>query len=212
MEIPFDCLADSDLSPGDVLGSGNGSLAQEPINEMFEVGNQGGIRFLGGVASGYKLAVLYTTHKDVDWPDELDSDTGQLVYYGDNKKPGRDLLDTPKHGNKLLQHVFEIIHARPEERHGVPPFFVALRAGRSRDVIYRGLAAPGAPGVPESEDLLAIWRTKGRQRFQNYRAIYTILDAPRISADWIRDLRQGRGSVTANAPLAWRQWVDAGTY
>lgn len=39
------------------------------------------------------------------------------------------------------------------------------------NVIFRGLAVPGAISIPQTEDLVAIWKTKSGQRFQNYRAI-----------------------------------------
>jgi hypothetical protein len=213
VEIPFEELGQADISPGALLRTGfSGQLAGEPINRAFGAGNMGGFRILGGADNGYKLAVLFTTFEDPDWPDSLDRNDRRFVYYGDNKDPGRALLDTPKHGNSLLQYVFEIIHARSDERHEVPPFFVASKAGHSRDVVYQGLAAPGGPEVSETEDLIAIWKTRGGERFQNYKAVFTILDAPVVSANWIRDLREGRGSMTANAPTAWRRWVETGSY
>jgi hypothetical protein len=212
MEIPFDLLTTSELNPGCTLCSGPSGLAGEPLNKLFGAGNQGGFRIRGGAKSGYKLAVLYTTFKDPDWPDSMDSRTGIFTYYGDNKDSGRALLETPKHGNRLLQDVFEIVHAAPERRADVPPFFVVSRAGHRRDAVYHGLAAPGATNVPETEDLVAIWKTRDRHRFQNYRAIFSMLDAPAISANWIRDLRDGNGSMTANAPAAWKNWVETGAY
>ncbi len=213
MEIDFESLGSEIINPNDLLCSGSGgALAGEPVNRLFGAGNMGGFRIRGGSESGYKLAVLYTTFEDPDWPDTLDPDTGRFIYFGDNKKPGQALLNTAKHGNKLLENVFEIIHARPEERDRVPPFFVVSRAGHSRDVVYHGLAAPGAAGVPEAEDLIAIWKTRGRERFQNYKAVFSMLNAPRISADWIQDLREGRGSMTSTAPAAWTRWVQTGDY
>jgi hypothetical protein len=62
------------------------------------VGNQGGIR----PRKARRLVVLYTQWSDPDWPDHLDPETGTLTYYGDNKRPGRELHDTPKRGNAVL--------------------------------------------------------------------------------------------------------------
>jgi hypothetical protein len=94
----------------------------------------------------------------------------------------------------------------------VSPFFVFSKAGHSRDVRFEGLAAPGAPGVPEAQDLVAIWKTTGTERFQNYRAIFTILDAPSISRSWINEVVAGRGSLATGAADAWTDWVVAGNY
>ena len=117
------------------------------------------------------------------------------MYYGDNKSPGHGLHETPKGGNIVLREAFEALHVRPHRRREVPPFFVFSRTGRSRDVRFEGLAAPGASGVTESEDLVAIWKTTGAERFQNYRAVFTILDAPSISRSWVNEVVAGRGSV-----------------
>lgn len=212
-EIEFDALGRSDLEPGVLLRTGHScQLAGEPLNRAFGAGNMGGFRILGNPSDGFRLAVLFTTFEDPDWPDSIDERTGRFVYYGDNKDPGKDLLDTPKHGNRLLQHAFEIVHARPRERRLVPPLFIASKAGQSRDVIYHGIAAPGASDVPETEDLVAIWKTKAGERFQNYKAIFTILDAPHVSASWIRDLRDGTVGARRNAPEAWARWVETGSY
>jgi len=38
---------------------------------------------------------------DPDWPDSPDRETGVFTYYGDNKKPGRELHDTGRDGNPI---------------------------------------------------------------------------------------------------------------
>ena len=93
----------------------------------------------------------------------------------------------------------------------MPPILVFRNTGIYRDVEFLGLAVPGAEGWSENEDLVAIWKTSNRQRFQNYRAAFTILDAAMISRAWINDIRVGR-PLTANAPSAWLTWVQTGAY
>jgi hypothetical protein len=46
--------------------------------------------------------------------------------------------------------------------------------------MFRGLLAPGGPGLSFDDELQAIWRSTGGRRFQNYRARFTVLDVPRI--------------------------------
>ena len=77
-------------------------------------------------------------------------------------------------------------------------------------MVFRGLAAPGAPGLSQTDDLVAVWRTKGDQRFQNYRASFTILDVPEVKRGWLDGLREGSGS--AAPPKTWRRWRDTGVY
>ena len=51
-------------------------------------------------------------------------------------------------------------------------------------MVFRGLAVPGVEGNV-ADDLVTIWRSKGGERFQNYRALFTILNAGAISREWI---------------------------
>jgi hypothetical protein len=208
----FDQLDTCDLLVGAVYETGpGGSIGEEPLNKVLRCGNMGGFRIRGGAGDRYRLVALYTTFDDSDWPDMLDGMTARFIYFGDNKEPGRALHDTPKGGNELLRRCFDWIHIAPPTRQSVPPFFVFSKVGRSRDVRFHGLAAPGALHVEETEDLVAIWKTKGATRFQNYRAVFTILDAPQIPRAWIDELVEGHGSGS-NAPEAWREWIATGTY
>jgi transposase len=70
---------------------------------------------------------------------------------------------------------------------------------------------PGTSEQQIAEDLVAIWRTAKGMRFQNYRARFTILDAPLILRTWIDDLIAGQPHTT-NAPAAWREWIQRGKY
>ena len=73
------------------------------------------------------------------------------------------------------------------------------------------MAVPGASGLPSSDDLVAIWRSKGGFRFQNYRAIFTILDEQVIRRDWLTEFLEGAASGN-NAPPSWNKWQRRGVY
>lgn len=65
------------------------ALAGRALERLLPVGNQGGFRFYGGIVQeAVKLAVLYTSGAEPDWPDALDSYTGTFTYFGDNRSPG----------------------------------------------------------------------------------------------------------------------------
>ncbi len=211
--VAFVDLAEADLIVGATYRGGTaGTSADDPISKLLSCGNMGGFRILGSpTKGGYRLAGLYTTFADEDWPDKLGPEPGRFVYYGDNKKPGKELHDTGPGGNRLLRHVFECIHVAPDRRDEVPPFFVFSKTGRGRDVRFHGLAAPGAAGMSEAEDLVATWRTKGTDRFQNYRSLFTLLDVTVIPRSWLRDLVAGRGASEPAADV-WRRWVTEGAY
>jgi hypothetical protein len=157
------------------------------------------------------MVVLTTTMNDPDWPDALDPETGTFTYFGDNKEPGCGLHDTNRFGNELLRRVFDLAHGSPADRVRVPPIFAFASIKPHRDVRFIGLAVPGAASVKPSEDLVALWKVKQGLRFQNYRALFTILDTGEISRTWVNDIIDGTAH-SVHAPAAWRQWIASGAY
>jgi transposase-like protein len=191
-------------------GGTHGDLRDDPLDRLVGVGNQGGFRYVGTLSPfGVRYCVLYSDLGDPDWPDRLDVETGLFTYYGDNKTPGSDLHGTKRGGNAILREIFHRLHLGKREE--VPPIFIFTKGGKGREVVFRDLAAPGAPGLPQTEDLLAVWKTKGGQRFQNYRAAFTVLDVARFDRNWIEDVRRGLDPA-ARAPEPWLEWRKSGTY
>jgi hypothetical protein len=209
VRIPREQLAESDLIL-DAVYEGNrvGNAGADPLGPLLGVSNQGGFRHLGKVQRP-GLLVITSSMAEPDWPDSLDLETGLFTYYGDNQKPGRDLHDTPRWGNVFLRDLYRRLHATPSERADVPPVFVFRKAESYRDVRFLGLAVPGALGLPATQDLVAVWRHTDGQRFQNYKAIFTILKVGRLSRAWINDIRTGK-PVTHNAPQEWLSWIRTG--
>ena len=195
-------------------GEQGGQLSGEALSHLLPgVGNQGGFRS-SGRGEDKRFVVLFTSGEDKDWPDLLDTSTGRFLYYGDNKRPGHELHVTQRRGNRILRHAFDLLHDSPPQRHRIPPFLIFEKYWTNvsaRSFQFRGLAAPGFTGVPTTEDLVAIWKTSDGQRFQNYRAVFTILDAPQISRAWIDDLKNGTPD-SPHAPDAWQEWVARGNY
>ena len=213
--IPFTEIMTSDLFVDAVYeSSSDGQLAGEPISKLLPgSGNMGGFR-VSGRGERKNWVVLFTTGEDRDWPDTLDLSTGQFVYYGDNKTPGHELHNTRAGGNKVLRHAFSRLHADQEPRCDIAPFLIFKKlptATAARAVQFKGLAVPGFQGISATEDLVAVWKSSDGQRFQNYRSIFTILDAPVIKREWIYDLAAGN-SRTENAPKAWIDWLESGRY
>lgn len=204
-----DLVVDAIYEGGAAANSGS-----DPIAKLLPgAGNQGGFRASG---SGIKkrFVVLYSSGEEGDWPDRLDLNTGQFVYYGDNRTPGHDLHDTAKRGNLLLKAAFESAHGNAAKRAELPPFFVFTKnptAKSNRSVQFKGLAVPGYPGLPMTEDLVAVWKTTSGERFQNYRAVFTVLNAATIPRSWIDSLASQEIAL-ATAPSTWRSWVESGVY
>lgn len=209
-------VAASELRHTDLLvdatyqGLRGGNAGDDPLGPLMHVSNSGGFRYRGSIDQ-LSMVVLTTTLSDPDWPDGLDSETGIFTYFGDNKKPGRALHDTPRRGNDLLRRIFDQAHGSVDDRTQVPPIFVFANTGEWRDVRFLGLAVPGAPNVRPTEDLVAIWKFKSGRRFQNYRASFTILNEGRISREWLDSIIAGSPD-NALAPAAWKNWVSSGAY
>jgi len=86
----------------------------------------------------------------------------------------------------------------------VPPFFIFKwypTPASSRSVQFKGLAVPGFSGLPATADLVAVWKTTDGQRFQNYRATFTLLNAPVIARAWLKELAAGSGTNPIGSPL-----------
>ena len=211
-EVAFENLGRADLVVDATYHGGTArNLRDDPLEPLLKVGNQGGFRYRGSPRTGCQLVALYTSGADPDWPDALDSETGRFTYFGDNKTPGAELHETQRWGNGLLRDTFARLHAMPQERGGIPPFFVFRKGTRGRDIVFLGLAAPGAPDVTPRDDLVAVWKTLGQQRFQNYRATFTILDVPVVTREWIDSLIAG-DPLGAGCPSPWRTFVGTGAY
>ena len=213
--IPYAKLPSADLIVDAVYeGKLGGQLSGEALSHLLPgIGNLGGFR-AAGRGQDKRFVVLFTTGEDKDWPDHLDTNSGRFLYYGDNKKPGHELHDTQPGGNRILRHVFDLLHDRPPQRHRIPPFLIFERYPTKisvRSFQYRGLAVPGFTGLSATEDLVAIWKTSDGQRFQNYRAIFTILDVPQLSRAWIDDLENG-AIDSPHAPDPWKDWIVRGSY
>ena len=201
--VPYRELSTADLSVDTAYeGRPGGRLSGDALSRLLPgVGNQGGFR-ASGRGEDKNFVVLYTSGEDKDWPDLLDLNTGQFIYYGDNKRPGHELHSTPRSGNRILRHVFELLHTNPPQRSRIPPFFVFKKhptAASARSFQFKGVAVPGFMGLPATSDLVAVWKTSDGQRFQNYRSVFTILDIPSVRRAWITNLKAGN-PVSDNTP------------
>lgn len=203
-------LASADLIVDAIYqGLRAGNAGDDPLPALIGVSNQGGFRYLGR-RSAPRLIVLTSSFDDLDWPDHLDRSTGILTYFGDNKRPGRALHETPRNGNRLLQSIFAAAHSRPAYRATVPPVLVFGSVGPYRDMSFLGLAVPGSLNSKTDDDLVAVWKSANGQRFQNYRSTFTILNVPTVSRAWLRDIANG-SPASPGAPASWNNWVKAGS-
>ena len=211
--VSFLDLQAADLEVGTTYECGEGgALGGEPINRLIVVGNRGGIRPRNirdsdgnAVPGRIAYVALFMTGLVPEWPDRYDVETQTLIYYGDNRKPGKDILHTSRRGNIALKNAFESATA---DRAGVAPFFVFERVSGSRDVMFLGCAVPGSRHVPSGEDLTVEWNVSDGEPFRNYRGVFTVLGCQSISRSWINNLQAGF-SAGLSAPREWMDWIRA---
>ena len=213
--IPFEELSQADLVVDTVYKGGKISgKASEVLSKLMPgCSNSGGFRKVirkdGSGLPAY--VVLYTSMQELAWPDYLDEETGIFRYYGDNRNPGRSLLDTPRKGNQLLEFVYDCLNSKDGSIKNIPPFFIFKKTGTRWDVQFLGLAAPGNPRISPDRDLVAFWRTMDEKRFQNYEAYFTVLDtsAP-VSREWLNALIYDHKNSLQYAPDVWKNFIMQG--
>lgn len=209
--IDFLELSGADLVIGHTYEGGTkGNSGDDPISKLMRCENQGGFRTVGARnGTDTKFCVLYSDLSNEDWSNRIELETGRFIYFGDNKKVNNDIHDSPKKGNLILNYSFTEL--QKGNRYLIPPFFVFEKAGKGRDVVFRGLAVPGAIDTSESEGLEIVVIEKADGKLRNYKAIFTILDIPVINREWINDLHNGK-KTSEYAPEEWVEWIKTGIY
>ena len=126
--VPFNQLSSADLVVDTIYKGGNVSgKGSEVLSKLLQnCSNSGGFRIVirkdGSGLPAY--VVLYTSMQELAWPDYLDEETGVFRYYGDNRTPGKTLLDTPRKGNQLLEFVFDCLNSKDGSIKNIPSFLI----------------------------------------------------------------------------------------
>ena len=215
MEVEFEDIDSSDLYVDcEYKGGPSSTMDSEPFHKLIPgCENAGGFRKkLREDGSGkYAYIILYTSMEELEWPDFLDEETGIFRYYGDNREPGREITDTKKKGNKILETTFALLN-EGVSLSDIPPFLIFKKTGVGRNIRFLGLAAPGNPKISPDRDLVAFWRTYNGKRFQNYEAYFSILDTGEkpIPREWIKKPIYDHDNSLQMAPDAWKNFIKNG--
>lgn len=197
----------------------------DEFNKFFRFDDGKGITNVGGFRPKSKSTIdskniidsafclLITTFNDREWPDNLDLESGRFIYYGDNKSAGNLINETRIGGNKLLEKIFDDLHSNHREQIQPLLCFETYKDEGKAYMRFLGLAAPGGNGLSSDEDLVGVWKIKDGKRFQNYRAIFTIIDEAEIDKHWLQDLVDGISTIDSKyCPRRWKEWVQTGLY
>lgn len=197
----------------------------EVLSKLMKVKNGGGFRPIGQWKNVFdiKYVVLYSTNEDIYWQDVLDEEFGMYTYFGDNQTAGRELHDTNLGGNVILRESFNYAMSdNIYDRKKIPPFFLFEKT-ETGDIKFSGLLVPGYKGINSKEWLTALWAKRNEGgRFQNYKAIFTVLNTDSgslnkpndsyIDLRWLDDLKIGKGYDSVYAPTSWKKFIDSGLY
>ena len=210
MKVEFEKLREANLIQGAVYKS-NGAKNKkgEVLSKLMNCRNSGGFRKKGDYAKKKELkyVVLSSTGRHTEWKDSYNEETNEFLYYGDQYKPGKDIIDTFNRGNEILELVFK--NLENGDRRNIPPFFAFINQEK-RDVKFIGLAVPGSRTKTIKECLIPEKKNTQEGIIRNYKSIFTILDIPTIDRRWLDDLENNFGYESEYAPHEWIEWVDNG--
>ena len=203
-------------------GSNKNPMKDDPLSKIFiiegcekGIGNQGGFRKTSKEKDGRKIngtiafVVIVDSGKQVEWPNEMDEDTGIFTYYGDNRTVGNNIFRTKNLGNKFLYEIFSKSYLGPDERATIPPIFIFKSTGSGSDKKFIGLAVPGVRGKSMEESLERRVFKVDEGEFENYVANFTVLDVEGgvIDRDWLKDLKNMNSKFSYEAPKEWNEFV-----
>lgn len=206
MQIKFTELYNADLIVGSIYEGGTkGNVSDDVISKLMKCENSGGFRKVGKTNPvDLKYVILFSTLQEERWMDIIDEHKRILIYHGDNRTPGKNIIDTPKKGNLILKHSFDAL--KRGEREKIPPFFVFTKEV-GRNVVFRGLVVPKKGN---EENLHIVREIVEGMILENYKACFDILNIKKIDRRWIDDLKCGNGYQSQYAPEEWKNWVDTG--
>ena len=207
--------SNNDFIAGTIYESADSvNIKGEVISKLLNVGNAGGFRRLRQKIDGkptphLAYVCLFSTGQEPEWHDYFEENTGKYTYFGDNRKPGNDILNTKQKGNIFLEKIFYDLSRG--NRFRIPPIFIFHKTD-GRNVEFQGLAVPGCAGQPAEDCLERLKFTLETGYFENYRATFTILNISRIPHKWISALQVGQGLFSPSAPLEWLRWIEDDIY
>jgi hypothetical protein len=199
-------MANADLVVGRVYPGGP-NLADEPLHKLLGVGNMGGIRTKKAADGTLAYVVLFSTESEDEWPDGLDITTGRYVYFGDNRTPGKALLESD--GNKVFDRLAQINVDDSAGRAAFPPFLIFKSAADAlpRSVVFVGVGVPSCR--PTTTDWCVAKYFGADAKFPNFVISLDVLADGSIPPSWISDLLAGNDS-SQHRPPWFDHWVETG--
>lgn len=150
------------------------------------------------------FTVLVSNFKEKEWPNKIINNS-EVIYYGDNRKPNNNILNTKFKGNKLLAYINQML--MENKRVLIPPIlmFESFKEEGASYMRFIGLLSPSV-----DEDFLEVETRKVEGGiYSNYKAKFNIMKTNEIDINWLKDLVRGEISINSEyCPESWREFVD----
>lgn len=189
------------------------SIEDDVLSKFLRLPNLGGFRVAKKAnKTDIAFVVLYLNKYTPAWPDDFDTETGILTYYGDNIDAGNEIEKTKRRGNLILRQIFDNLAEGGEALNKIPPILLFQKTGEERDVRFLGLAVPGVPNLHPDEYFSTVWRTQNGIRFPNYVAKFSVikLEEGFVKKEWLNALRQTNDKALDLAPSSWKNFTQKG--
>ncbi|MER2126824.1 HNH endonuclease [Solibacillus sp.] len=197
------------------------SEGKKIFNKLFKIGDfkslgaQGGIRRASVEVPGIKgenaFMIIIDTQKQDDYPNNYDSITKTLTYYGDNRKVGNDIFNTQLKGNETFKKLFDLAYGSEKDRKNLFPTFFFQQISNSSNMKFIGLAVPFVEGKNKNQVLQRKTFTTPEGSYENYIAQFTIIPKLSIKREWLYDLKSNRKDYSPSAPKEWLDFINNGS-
>ena len=210
ISITHEDFARADLVPGAIYRAKSSAIGKgnEVISQLLPgISNSGGFRVRAG-AEHPAVCVLYSTGSEGDWPDHFDEASGLFTYFGDNRKPGKDIHSTSRGGNRLLQRWFGDCASGLMQSVPLILGFEKLDSAKGNDVKFIGVLVPDVATGSVGDALVVETREHPDGSFENYRARFRVLDTGALNGDFVRESIAERvvDWEDARVPESLRDW------
>lgn len=210
LRVENNSISSIDLVSGSLLVGGGEPLTLGAIVLALPVGNLGGIRPKRRATGGLAMVSLESTSAHSEWPDSIDRENGEVIYFGDNRNAAKRAHE--KSGNQTLVSTFLQRMSSPSDRRNTPVFFIFSPPppdAPGRSAVFEGIAVPGSAASADEWCTTRVFRPGDSDPYENVVVRLTLLADRVIRRSWINDLVAGE-PLSPNAPDWYRWWVETG--
>ena len=187
------------------------NVGADALGRLLPVGNSGGFRYRmrGPAAALANCALIACTEDEPNWADHLDVETGRFTYYGDNRRPGHELHETPRGAIDCSDKLFDAV--RSGNRSAVPPLFIFTTTGVwTRSSLSRSSSAGSTEPSGDGRSHRSLENRVGEPSTELQGRVHRPRRG-RGARAWIVDLL-ARNPMSPNTPTVWADFVTSGVY